>query len=171
MANYCSYDMRIVGKKENVNEMIAMLKYDHPDERHFYRVFSAGIYNAEERPDGRYAVDASGDCAWSVYSAMIEEEGYEKLCNVSGELELDIEVWSSEYGVGFQEHYIYSNGVEVESHCKDATEYIMESLHEEYGTLEKANAATNANFTKEEWNDVYCDVIRGGFDNYGTFSI
>ena len=42
MANNCFYHAKVVGAKENVEEFVQMMKYEHP-QRQFYRIFSADV--------------------------------------------------------------------------------------------------------------------------------
>lgn len=119
MANNCFYDMKIVGtSKENVDEFISMLTYDN-QERYFARIFSADVYE-ETEIDGKYTAKVSGDCAWSVYSCMCDgvftyydkgrDEHLTCLAVETERLDLSVEIFSEEPGVGFAEHYLYKNG-------------------------------------------------------------
>ena len=91
MANYCDYEMRIVGEKENVNKLISYLKADYrytgdnwklekcTADKHFFRVFEANHdedYD-EIKENGLFEAFVYGDCAWSVESCMFDAEyGY-----------------------------------------------------------------------------------------------
>lgn len=72
MANNCWYQMRIAGKKESVDQFIAMLSGKAPTR--LGRVFS--VYTDEPftpYPGNKgigYA-DISGDCAWSIKESML----------------------------------------------------------------------------------------------------
>ena len=63
MPNYCYYEMKVVGTDDNIDELISMMKYNHP-KQHFYRVFEADVY---DRGKG-YAL-ICGDVACSIYNA------------------------------------------------------------------------------------------------------
>lgn len=134
MPNYCDYDMRVVGKKENVDEFINVIKADYnygkeipATSKHLFRVFEADVLDdyCYTKEDGRYSCDINGYCAWSVYCCMLEGTGTyyndckerypdkfmgTSLLKLSKELDLDIEVFSEEPGVCFSEHYLIKNG-------------------------------------------------------------
>lgn len=142
MANDCCFSMLVAGEKENVNEFITMLDYTHPH-LCFARIFD--IYESRRKvlKDGRTAVQLDGACAWSVYSCMMEGggtyyndhlndpyDGSARLTSLikQGErLQLDIEIFSEEPGMGFTEHYRIINGQVIEYTCDDYSEYYYDS--------------------------------------------
>ena len=107
MPNYCYYQMKVKGNNENINEFISMMNYTHP-QKQFYRVFAADVY---ESGDGYFCI--SGDVAWSVYCAFLQisckcertDKEFTLISDVSKELQLEIEIYSSEPGMCFQEHF------------------------------------------------------------------
>ncbi|MGL5714337.1 MAG: hypothetical protein ACRCX2_15055 [Paraclostridium sp.] len=130
MPNYCNFSIGVVGKREKADKLAEYLKADYDKPKHFYRVFDADITAGYELEGDKVAYIISGNCAWSVYSCMFEGEYTyysssrknvleTEAQNITGttlpieskELELDIEVFSSEPGMEFMEHYIISNGV------------------------------------------------------------
>ena len=182
MPNYCNYSMCVVGAKENVEEFIKVIKADYDygtmefsHDRHMFRVFEAENDEIEERFDGKFQAIIDGYCAWSVASCMLER-GYYSDCKArygsnfkgttllieSERLHLDIEVYSSESGCCFQEHYIVSNG---EMECEEATDW-QEIWVDDYETKEEAEEAFEMEITDEEWakglDEGY--FTRGGFD-------
>lgn len=93
MPNYCNYEMKIVGKKENVGKIVSYLQaeynynYDWEKEiykfskctadKHFFRVFEADLLDTEDDYDVKnklIAVTVNGSCAWSVYCCMFKGE-------------------------------------------------------------------------------------------------
>jgi len=113
MPNYCDYRLKVKGNKENCNKFLnKLIDYDEPN--HFYRIFEADI--DEEGED--YLI-ISGNCAWSIESCC--RSGYcdQDLFAVNTkDLNLDLEVWSSETeGCFFQEYYLYKNGECIEEDC------------------------------------------------------
>ena len=91
-------------------------------DKHFWRVFECDKF--EEDDDGQeYYVMVEGDCAWSVHSCMFEgpltysdiskDDGFYRLKKehsttmeeATKKLNLTVEIFSSEPGVGFAEHY------------------------------------------------------------------
>lgn len=154
MANNCWYDMHVSGTRKSLDEFYKVLTdYDHP--RHFYRVFTAETYDTYQNKDGTFTDCISGDCAWSVCSCMTigaigtyakgDRETDTSLQLESERLHLRIEVFSSEPGVGFQEHYYYDNGVELANEEKDYGEYEFEPSEYEGQTLQEQFS----NFLKE----------------------
>lgn len=180
MPNYCDYSMCVKGTKENIEEFIKVInagysyttmEFDY--NRHFYRVFESYYDEIEEMLDGTYQVVINGYCAWSVNSCMFEngyhkriKEEYKDECRgttvpiESERLNLDIEIFSSECGVGFQEHYIVRKGaIEVEE-CVDYYEYAIC----DFNTKEEAEEEFEIEITDEEWNSGEDYISRGGFD-------
>ena len=184
MPNYCNYSMCVVGKKENIEEFIKVIQADYnygamefSYDRHMFRVFEAVCDEIEERFDGRYQVIINGYCAWSVASCMLEHGYYREFKKDYGSnfrgttlpieserLNLDIEVFSEESGMCFQEHYIISNG-DIE--CEECIEW-EEVWIEEFETKEEAEEELETEITDEEWaagqEEGY--FTRGGFDNW-----
>ena len=125
MPNYCNYQMKVKGNNENINEFISMMNYTHP-QKQFYRVFSADVYESEDD-----YVCISGDVAWSVYCAFLSLTGkcehtgkyYTFISDVSRELQLEIEIYSSEPGMCFQEHFLFDKGETIYIDCLDFYEY------------------------------------------------
>lgn len=100
MPNYCNYEMKIVGKKENVDKLISYLQSDYSytkvgdvempfskekkeqfklqkcsADKHFFRVFEADHdpeYD-DTRDNGDHVSIVSGYCAWSIISCMINQ--------------------------------------------------------------------------------------------------
>ena len=94
MPNYCNYEMKIKGRKENVDKFVSYVKADyHYDEiinenndkeavykeltsdKHFYRIFEACIIDEEIFENGDSEVIISGYCAWSILSCMTDDFG------------------------------------------------------------------------------------------------
>lgn len=170
MANDCTFLMRIKGSPENVDTFVELIQADYYEvPRHFWRVFSIDICN-EETEVGVKTVDVCGCCAWSVHTCMRDGEGtYNQhssdgttLSEQSELLSLDIEVYSTEPGVGFQEHYLYKNGRELIDDCVEYHEYYFENEND--FNQEKELGYYN-DYT---WSDVdeYGYIKVGGFDSW-----
>lgn len=135
MPNFCEYEMCVKGKHENILEFQQVM-VDYERERHFWRVFEAEIEFSDDE-----LAHIHGDCAWSVYSCMcdgdctyaedVEENRRTSLRQESERLQLEIEVYSSEPGMGFQEHFHYKNGEELCNECEDYLEFYFEYLFDE----------------------------------------
>lgn len=182
MPNYCNYSMCVVGKRKNVEEFIKVIQADYDygnmvfsHDRHMFRVFEAECDEIEKRADGRFQTIINGYCAWSVNSCMFEGEYYGSfkkdypddfrgttLCRESANLNLDIEVYSEESGMCFQEHYIIIDGAIECEDCVDWEEVWIDG----YKTKEEAEEDLDTTITDEEWatglDEGY--FTRGGFD-------
>lgn len=184
MPNYCNYSMRAVGTKENIEEFIKVMNagYDYRTmefdyDRHMFRVFEAVSDEIDEYDDDIFAVTINGYCAWSVRSCMFDDGYYGRikerypddfrgttLLLESKKLGLNIEVYSEESGMCFQEHYMIIDGELVRDECVDWSEYWVE----EYETKEEAEEDLEIAITDEEWNEAQSEgyFARGGFENW-----
>ncbi|MCY7865965.1 hypothetical protein P8918_12930 [Bacillus spizizenii] len=204
MPNYCNYSMKVTGNPEAIREFIEVIqREDRKSGRYLCRIFEAEVLNEETIPEG--FVEIAGDCAWSVYSCMMEGpntyskddfaefnknkqeiESLKKSNNLAMKinyafeqekiesemlpssliresrlLNLTIEVFSNEYGIGFQEHIVIENGDIVVDDCKDAQEYDTT----EFETVEKFNKEYDLNISTEEFeSNEY--IIIGGFGDW-----
>lgn len=173
MANNCLFDMKITGPEEAVRELVSMLKDEHPTAS-IGRVFSFDVdEELTERAPGKpniISVTGIGDCAWSMYSSMRDGLGRVKpLDSVVENLGLAVEAYSSEPGIGFQEHLLIVKGDVKIDDCVDYEEHLIDGASEEYinKLLEEKH------LTREElMSQVNCngELCFGGFDNYGDFS-
>lgn len=183
MPNYCNYSMCVVGKqRKNVEEFIKVINADYDYgkmefscDRHMFRVFEAECNEIEERDNGTFEVIIYGYCAWSVASCMFEGGYYRRfqeeygsnsrgttLLIESKKLNLDIEVYSEESGMCFQEHYVITNGELKVDESVDWEEIWVE----DYETKEEAEEDLEITITDEEWAIGLEEgrFTRGGFD-------
>lgn len=181
MPNLCSYSMCVKGNKENVEEFIKVIKahYDYGTmefsyDRHLFRVFDADYDEIEQVGDDVYQAIIYGDCAWSVATCMFEDGYYKNLKErypnefrgttlplESKRLNIDIEVFSEECGMCFQEHYIIKKGNVEVNECVDWQEYDLT----EFETKEEAEEEYGIEITDEEWKTEEF-IGRGGFENW-----
>ena len=184
MPNYCYYSMCVKGKKENVEEFIKVMQADYDYgtkkfsyDRHLFRVFEANCSEFYKEENDVYKVFINGECAWSVMSCMFEDnfsyykrfkEDYPNdfrgttLTIESERLNLDIEVYSEECGMCFQEHYLIRQGkLEIEE-CVDW----CECYKGDFETKEDAEEELKIEITDEEWNDDSEYISCGGFDSW-----
>lgn len=148
MANNCWYQMRIAGKKESVDQFIAMLSGKAPIR--LGRVFS--VYTDEPftpYPGNKgigYA-DISGDCAWSIRESMLPGSNPSvTLATEAKRLGLAVEAYSSEPGNQFQEHVLINKGDILTFDCVDYEEHCMEGMSEK----QLAELCQEKGLTKEE---------------------
>lgn len=158
MANYCSYEMKIKGKKENVDKLIEYLKSDYRYEnnvlveceadKHFCRVFECHIAESGEEEYQGYEI-VYGSCAWSVLSCMMSgDHTYYKdfkkcennkvtcMTEATKELDLEVEIFSEEPGCCFMEHFLIDKGEILIEECVDWQECYDEEgdpIYDEYG--------------------------------------
>lgn len=169
MANNCAFDMRITGKEDAIKEFIAMLSWQGEfEECGLGRTYSFDADELEETTvPGIYTVTGYGDCAWSVLTAMREEYRADapSLESETERLGLVVEVYSSEPGFCFQEHYIFVKGNCILDDCVEYEEHWIDS----FNSLEEYNKEYGTDFTEDMVND-NGDVCIGGFgDEYANF--
>ena len=125
MANNCFYQMRVVGdKRENLEKFFRAMNWEGEyKESGVGRVYDCDMLDdIELRADGLYEMTLAGDCAWSVQCAMIKgvtRDFPNGLPAQSERLNLDIEVYSEECGLEFQEHHLFKKGEHLISDCVD----------------------------------------------------
>jgi hypothetical protein len=177
--------MRAVGTKENIEEFIKVMNagYDYGTmefdyDRHMFRVFEAVSDEIDEYDDGVFAVTINGYCAWSVRSCMFDDGYYGRikerysddfrgttLLLESKKLGLNIEVFSEESGMCFQEHCMIDKGEVVIDECIDYEEHYIG----DFDTIEEYNEEYGTNFTEDMIQDEEYIYIGGYGDEYGNF--
>ena len=167
MANCCGYDMKITGNMQDIKELILMLQYNHPYEHDgLGRTYSCYVVETGDNTGITWAT-VSGDCAWSVSSAMMARAGRNRSLESETErLNLIVEVYSSETGCCFQEHILINRGVVEVDECVDYEERWVG----EYESIEDYNEEFGTDFTEDMINE-NGDVCIGVFgDEFGNFS-
>lgn len=178
MANNCFYDMKIVGKKADIDKFINALSGKNPDGFNFIRVFSVDVYESDTTSNGKDYTCVCGDCAWSLdYAAKYSENMFAKLTK---EYNLTVEAWSDEIGCGFQEHYLYDHGTEVIDEARNTTTYEWDTCdYPDYNDYKKNeldysnDIPTEEEFINEgEQFDSTIRLVRGGWgDEFCIYSI
>ncbi len=124
MPNYCYYEMKVKGRKEDCYKWLSKMR-SYDEENHFYRIFDADITD-ECGTDNDYSIIISGDCAWSLETCC-RSSGYSGGIDLFAEnskvLNIIMEAYSQEPGCCFQEHYIYNRGRCCSDECEDWSEY------------------------------------------------
>lgn len=168
MANNCLFDFKIVGKDENVDELMEMMKWQGKyKDNGLGRIYEVYFTDRDYNNDRTIAAYGWGDCAWSVLTAMRNyADRNPSLESETKRLNLAIEIYSSEPGCAFQEHVIINNGEVIEEECV----YYEEHWVEEFETLEEYNKEYETNFTEDMVDDGHVKI--GGFgDEYGVWHI
>ena len=176
MANYCNFNMCIVGRRSDIeafyNAMI--LK----GEIRMGRGAEAEI----EFDDENHAA-INGCCKWSVVSAMVEDAEtmrtnpehwawdedinpcdfeFITLFEACLKWNLVVEFYSEESGCTFQEHCVCNKGVVI---CNERAEW-HEYCIDNYETKNDAESDLGIEITDEEWNGGDSFVGRGGFGSW-----
>lgn len=142
------------------------------EEHHFYRVFSFDVGDITEEDDGLYSVIGFGDCAWSVYSCMFDgpqtyygdhKDGGVRthaitIPDACEKLGVWVEIFSSEPGCCFAEHYRVSNTGAIEEN--EEYDY-SETWLEEYENKEAAEEELGRKISDDEWDQGYvvnCEI-------------
>ena len=185
MPNICIGTVKVRGYKDNVEEFTRIIQskydYDKPDldfhKPHFWRVFEAYLSSYETY--GLLAVaEYDISCAWSVAACMLPgkfsyyddtKDGINgiktygtHLLEIGKKLNLDVEIFSSEPGVGFQEHYRIQSGIMCEDEC---TEY-HELYIGEYETYQDLIDAAH-----EKGIKIVQDIVINHAGNFGEATL
>lgn len=171
MANYCRYEMKIKGTRESCEQWFERMCHDD-DPKHFRRLFEPVNIDEQGGSESEYYMILSGDCAWSLETCC-RKSGYsigkDLFAENSRELHITMEAYSSEPGIGFQEHYIYQNGECIADKCVDWIEWYWDKT--EYPTFELFKRDVNLpdSVTENDFDDGVYQV--GGFQDWGAFAI
>lgn len=160
MANNCWYDLSVKGTEADVKEFIRAMKWEGEyAEQGVGRVFDFYISDEFEW-SGLYYCKADGDCAWSVKSAMCNISNPNNLEELSKRLNLTIEIFSSEPGIGFKEHFVVENGTVMCDDCFDYYECDIDEFEE---------MMQNGDIGDDFWEQDY--VVEAGMtkENYMEF--
>lgn len=167
MANHCDFIMQITGRKENVEELIQMLKWKGKyEDQGLGRVYECWDEDIEELNGDFISAQVSGYCAWSVLTSMCDYGGrYPSLESETKRLGLLVEVFSSECGIGFQEHFLIDKGEAV---IKDSVDY-EEHYIGDFSSLAEYNAQYGTDFTEDMIQDDEYIYVGGYGNEYGNF--
>ena len=168
MANNAYYEMKVVGRQDNVEAFVrAMIWEDEYEQQGAGRVFSCEVYEQGESNNGYYVL-LSGDCAWSIQSAMRVANNPNNIEKLSKKLELSIEAYCEEGGFEFQEHFLVVNGeVEIDE-CIDWSEIDVEDIDEIEDDFWQQDWVVASGITKENAKEHAVDgyVSIGGYESW-----
>lgn len=150
MPNWCEFEMEIKGSRENVLKAVSILdtfedcdEIDHSLRGHQF-IARTGIYTISmDDFEDNHICYAAGECAWSMYACFgegvltyVSEHGGKpnkdgdvlvSLRQMSKELGLVIEAYSTEPDMGFAEHLAVNNGeVVIDDGKGDYEQYVDE---------------------------------------------
>jgi len=176
MANVCSFSMALKGDSQGIQAFINAMEQQNG----VYMGRGAEIHEVMFG-DGRVVL--SGSCKWSVVSAMhsnavsmreepqmwsftrgVPEEllTFEEACK---KYAVSMEVYSSESGIGFQEHYLCNtDGERIVDECVDYSEEYLG----DYASKEEAAKELEMEISDEDWEREWVEI--GGFPEW-NFSI
>jgi len=138
MPNYCNYNMKVTGRKPDVNRFLSILKYEDK-EYALSRIFEADKYKSTRYKNTEFVSSyITGYCAWSCSSTMLDGLGsyYATYGNFQNDgaprrshlkeltklLDIVVELYSDESGMCFQEHILVSRGDIIIDDCVDWTD-------------------------------------------------
>lgn len=161
MANICSFTMEIKGEKEKRTAFINALKHEGPC---YIGMKGAHVYNIDDEWNENIT-RLDGECKWSVLTSLqrlhLNEDGSKEeiisLRKACEKFSLDMELFSEESGMGFQEHFLFKDGKFIDEDC-DYAEYYFD----EYASKKLAEKELGLAITDEEWNEGSCS--RGGYE-------
>lgn len=159
MANICYVDVSVKGTEVNVKEFIRAMKWqDEYKECGVGRIYE--VFEIDEFAwDGEYYAKLGCDCAWSVKSAMCNISNPNNLEKISKRLNLTIEIFSREPGIGFMEHFVVENGTVMCDDCFDYYECDIDEFEAMMNSGElgddfwEQDFVVEAGMTKENYND------------------
>lgn len=140
MAENCFYMMHIKGDKNAIDEFVGMMKNGE----------MGRFFSVEAEMDSDHEAIVSGDCAWSLSSAVLltgtnrlEEPAF---LNKMRKLGLSIETYAAEEAAGFEEHFVFDKGVIAIKERTDLATYAAGNLSEEdiQNIAEKHNVTPDA---------------------------
>lgn len=137
MPNICTAVVYARGRKDSIDEFIKILQSDYEygcnkmdvpyisHVPHFFRVFEAHVFDRRQLYGLVDFCAISIECAWSVFCCMFPgpftyyddfvkremPKYYSNIILESKRLQLDVEIYSREPGVGFQEQYRLISGI------------------------------------------------------------
>ena len=165
MANVCEFDMQISGKEDAINELVNMFMWkgnEHTPGLGRLFLFEPDPVEESAVP-GIYTLYASGDCANSLKSSMLDDGiRYPSLESETERLGLVVEAFSKEPGYEFSEHVLVAKGDLVINDCVHYEAHVVE----DYPSVEKYNEIHGTSFTSD-MVDCNGEVVIGGFgDGY-----
>ena len=173
MANNCEFSIKVVGKRENVEEFMGMITpKSYRGGTQLGRVFYLEVepFTPAHRAgkEGYGSIIAYGDCAWSLKSAFRIESDDLFLKEIK-RLDLVVEAFSTEPGNTFQEHLLVNRGEIEIFECVDYYELDVEAMNKdpEY----KQQSMDQHDLTEEHINENAVDgyLKIGGLDDYEDF--
>lgn len=187
MPNYATYEARILGDKENVMKVVEIFQREnYEDGEHMFRIFEAELFGDElqesERVKGKHVAIITGYCAWSLATCMFRDQssyyGHPDassnaidITEISKKYDVEVEMYSEEEGIGFEEYYYIKNGKILKEGIAEDLEIITPEFYDDYEEFtEEYEAQPSFNLvTKEMFNRARKDgedIRLGGYDEW-----
>lgn len=167
MEHWCNYRMIVRGEKSDIKEFRdAMLWEGKYLECGAGRIFSCHFMSNGIEPRGdKFAIELEGNCAWSIESSMMKSENPNNIVNLSKQLNLSIEAYSSEIGFEFQEHIYIENGNIVLNDVVNWVEVYEEHIPYLGDDFWESDFVKEAGVTKDNYHDFIKDdyLVIGGY--------
>lgn len=164
MADFIRFDLKILGSKSSVEEMVTVMKGDN-QHTGWGRLLEFNVLEFNETQfSGVYEAVCYGKCAISIKSSM-RDDGvrYSSLEGESERLGLVVEGYSSSPDAyQFQEHVLIVRGDVVVDDCVHYDEYLIDG----YASIEDFNERHGTMFTKDMVNSDGKVCIGGFGDKY-----
>ena len=187
MPNYATYEARILGNEENVMKVVEIFQREnYEDGEHMFRIFEANLFDdglyESERVKGKHVAIITGYCAWSLATCMFRDQssyyGHPDaspnaidITEISKKYDVEVEMYSEEEGIGFEEYYYIKNGKILKEGIAEDLEVIIpdsydnyEEFTEEYGHPSNDNPVTKEMFDRARENGE--DIRLGGYDEW-----
>lgn len=172
MANFCNFVLKVVGPEAGVQAFTKVIQTkDQTKGKHLSRVTDVDIV---KRKDGMCIF--AGLCAWSTYVCMLEGDNtYHKrnlesdnpdpnvtsLNALTSEFGVEVELYSEETGIGFQEHILITPLAVTINECVDYEEHDPT----DFDTLEEMNQCFETDYSQEQFDDEEVMHV-GGFEKW-----
>lgn len=180
MANTCFYEIKVTGRKNDVDRVFEVLRNENNQERLIRQdlVSMDDVDRVDIENNKIISREGYGECAWSLACSLcIDEcqEGTINLQQLSRKYNVVIEAMSEECGMEFCEHYLFDKGDTVMDETYDYQEI---ELDDEDLTLGDFNKMTEQELTQEEfdklrskesWYSYYGDPNRDFRDHFKYF--
>lgn len=159
MANICYFELKVWGDNDSIKELEDLLSGRGKGEKK--TIGRAYDFTYTEVSDGE--AFGCGNCAWSVASALINITT-PSLESELKRLGLTVEIYSSEPGMCFQEHFVFYKGVAA---LHELEEDYYEVCVEEDSDEEIRKMAAKEHMTVEEFLE---EKVHDGWYEQGGFA-
>lgn len=193
MPNYATYEARILGDEENVMKVVEIFQREnYQDGEHMFRIFEADLFDdalqESERVKGKHVAIITGYCAWSLATCMFRDQSsyYSHpdassnaidITEISKKYDVEVEMYSEEEGIGFEEYYYIKNGKILKEGIAEDLEVIIpdsydnyEEFIEEYGYQSSFRLVGEDSLVTKEMFDRAKedgeDIRLGGYDEW-----